>query len=270
MITVGDNCDCPTGDNQIFAPALAEICNEYPATLIGGNDATPAGGTYVWQMNTNNTVFVSATGINNTKDYTTAVLPVGQYIIRRVYTVQVNGQECVYESNPVSFTVHNNPTAQITGDDEICDGESTTFTANGGASYNWGPSQNNQSITVSTANTFTVTVTDVNNCTDTESITLTVQNNPTAQITGDDEICDGESTTFTANGGSTYNWGPNGSAQDITVSTINTLTVTLTHVNNCPNTESITLTVHNNPTAQITGDDEICDGESTIYSKRRK
>ncbi|MBK8080367.1 MAG: hypothetical protein IPK25_08845 [Saprospiraceae bacterium] len=266
MITVGDNCDCPTGDNQIFAPALAEICNEYPATLIGGNDATPAGGTYVWQMNTNNTVFVSATGINNTKDYTTAVLPVGQYIIRRVYTVQVNGQECVYESNPVSFTVHNNPTAQITGDDEICDGESTTFTANGGASYNWGPSQNNQSITVSTANTFTVTVTDVNNCTDTESITLTVQNNPTAQITGDDEICDGESTTFTANGGSTYNWGPNGSAQDITVSTANTFTVTVTDANNCTDTESITLTVHNNPTAQITGDDEICDGESTTFT----
>jgi hypothetical protein len=103
-ITVGDNCDCPSGDNQITAPALTEICFEFPATQILGNDASPAGGSYEWQINANNTGFVSAGGINNTKDYTTEALPVGNYIIRRVYTVVANGQDCIYESNPVTLT----------------------------------------------------------------------------------------------------------------------------------------------------------------------
>ncbi|MBK6785383.1 MAG: hypothetical protein IPG79_17745 [Saprospiraceae bacterium] len=52
------------------------------------------------------------------------------------------------------MTINTNPVASITGDDEICEGESTTFTANGGITYNW-TSGNNQSITVSTANTYT-------------------------------------------------------------------------------------------------------------------
>jgi uncharacterized protein YodC (DUF2158 family) len=266
MITVGDNCDCPAGDNQIFAPALAEICNEYPSTLIGGNEATPAGGMYIWQMNTNSAGFVTATGINNTKDYTTATLAVGDYLIRRVYTVQVNGQDCVYESNPVSITVHANPTAQIIGDDEICEGESTTFTASGGVSYDWGGSIVTDVITVSDNTERTVMVTDANGCTDSASKTLVVNANPTAAINGDNEVCEGESATFTANGGTTYLWSNGATTQSITVSNNTPVDVTVRDANGCTDSASKTLVVNSNPTAIINGDDEVCEGESAAFT----
>ncbi|MBK8852532.1 MAG: hypothetical protein IPN10_00130, partial [Saprospiraceae bacterium] len=38
------------GDNQITVPAVTEICNEYPSTLIEGSNGTPAGGTYLWYI----------------------------------------------------------------------------------------------------------------------------------------------------------------------------------------------------------------------------
>ncbi|MBK8622710.1 MAG: hypothetical protein IPN79_13385 [Saprospiraceae bacterium] len=265
-ITVGDNCDCPSGDNQIFAPALTEICQSYPATLITGNDASPAGGSYEWQINANNSSFVSAGGINNTKDYTTEILPVGNYIIKRVYTVFVNGQDCIYESNPVNITVHPNPVATISGDETVCQGESSTFTASGGTDYLWSTGPNTPSITLFTASTVMVTVTDANGCTATAERTLTVNSNPVATISGDETVCLGESTTFTANGGTDYLWSTGPNTPSVTLFTSSTVVVTVTDANGCTATAERTLTVNPNPVATISGDDTVCLGESTTFT----
>ena len=153
------------------------------------------------------------------------------------------------DSASKTLVVNANPTAVISGDDEICEGENAIFTASGGTSYNWGGSIITDNITVSNNTERTVIVTDANGCTDSASKTLTINTNPVASITGDDEICEGESTTFTASGGSTYNWGPSQNNQSITVSTANTFTVTVTDVNNCTDTESVTLIVNLVPDA---------------------
>jgi hypothetical protein len=72
------------------------------------------------------------------------------------------------------------PIASITGDNEICAGESTIFTANGGATYLWNTTETSASITVDAAIEYIVTVTDVNGCTATASRTLTVTPLPNA------------------------------------------------------------------------------------------
>jgi hypothetical protein len=59
-------------------------------------------------------------------------------------------------------------------------GESTTFTASGGTDYLWSTGPNTPSITLSTASTVIVTVTDANGCTATAERTLTVNPLPNA------------------------------------------------------------------------------------------
>jgi hypothetical protein len=135
-----------------------------------------------------------------------------------VYTAFVNGQDCIYESNPVTLTVNPNPVATISGDDAVCQGESTTFTASGGVDYLWSSGPNTPSITLSTASTVIVTVTDANGCTATAERTLTVNPNPVATISGDDTVCQGESTTFTASGGTDYLWSTGPNTPSITLS----------------------------------------------------
>jgi hypothetical protein len=117
------------------------------------------------------------------------------------YTTISGPIACSDTSNIVALRVNPNPTVTITGDNEICAGENSIFTVNGGVTYLWDTNETSSFITVSVAREYIVTVTDVNGCTATASRTLTVNPLPIASITGDNEICAGENTIFTANGG---------------------------------------------------------------------
>nr|HRD06544.1 dockerin type I domain-containing protein [Saprospiraceae bacterium] len=112
--------------------------------------------------------------------------------------------------------------------------------------------QTTASITVSptATTTYVVTVTNANNCTDTESKILTVNPLPVAAISGDLTICIGENTTLTASGGTSYVWNttPAQTTAAITVAptTTTTYTVTVTNANGCTDTESATVSVSTN------------------------
>lgn len=101
--------------------------------------------------------------------------------------------QCVNNSEAdLSIVVNPLPDAAIAGDADICDGETATFTASGGVSYEWSTEEATASIEVSLAGTYTVTVTSAENCTATASVTLTVNPLPDAYLTvTPDEICPG-------------------------------------------------------------------------------
>ena len=57
----------------------------------------------------------------------------------------------------------------------LCTGESTTLDAGAGyAAYTWSSGQTTNAITVSTAGTYSVTVSSGNGCTATDAVTVTV------------------------------------------------------------------------------------------------
>src|SRR6185503_10060907 len=108
----------------------------------------------------------------------------------------------------------------------ICQGHSTTLSANTTySSYTWSTGVHTQSITTSTAATYTLTVTNANGCTGTApSIVTTVYSNPTASITasGSTDFCDCNNVILTASSATGYSWSDGKTTQTNTVTTSGT------------------------------------------------
>ncbi|MEL6837615.1 MAG: hypothetical protein AAFP77_31690, partial [Bacteroidota bacterium] len=188
------------------------------------------------------------------------------------YTVLVTDANGCTATDQVIVTVNPLPVITFSGDLEICVGESTTITASGGTQYAWNTGDNTASATVNPAvtTTYTVTVTDANNCTTSADVTVVVNENPTASILGDPVVCQNQTTTLTATGagaGGSYLWSTTETTASITVSPtdIETYSVTITDANGCTDETSVTVTAAPEPIA-VAAAVEICAGESTTLT----
>ena len=183
------------------------------------------------------------------------------------YTVTVTGSNGCTDTESITLTQDiSTPTVSITNNDGTtvltCSQTAISVTASGGSSYSWDNSLGtNTSQSLTSAGTYSVTVTGSNGCTDTESITVTSNTTaPTASITNNDGTteltCSQTSISITATGGSSYSWSNSASTANTSPTSAGTYTVTVTGSNGCTNTESITLTQDiSTPTAGITNND---------------
>jgi predicted transcriptional regulator len=187
--------------------------------------------------------------------------------VTTTYTVSVTDDNGCQASTNVTVVVNPLPTPTISGDLEICVGETTRLTASGGASYSWSNGVNVywQDVSPTVTTTYTVTVTDDNGCQASTSVTVIVNPLPTPIISGDLEICVGETTRLTASGGASYSWsnGVNVYWQDVSPTVTTTYTVSVTDDNGCQASTNVTVVVNPLPTPTISGDLEICVGETT-------
>jgi hypothetical protein len=232
-----------------------------PTTFCTGGSVTltsSAGSSYLWSPGnqTTQSISVSSSG---------------------TYTVRVTGSNgCSTVSSGTVVSVGSAPPATITpsGSTTICSGNTVTLTASSGTSYLWTPgNQTSQSITVSTAGTYSVRVTQSGGCSSVSpGTTVTVNALPTATITpsGPTTFCSGGSVTLTSSSGSAYLWTPgNQTSQSITVTTAGTYAVRVTGSNGCTKMSSNTaVTVNALPTASISasGPTTFCDGGSVTLT----
>lgn len=228
---------CTTAQATITAGGSTSFCQGGSVTLTAST-----GTTYLWS--------------NGATSKTITVTTSGTYTVT-VTTTGVGSST----STPVTVTVYPLPTATISasGPTTICQGGSVTLTASsGGTSYLWSPgNQTTQSITVATAGTYNVRVTNANGCSaQSSNATVTVNTAPTAAITagGSTTFCQGGSVNLTASSGSSYLWSPgNQTTQTINVTTGGSYTVRVTNASGCSATSSATnVTVNSLPTATIT------------------
>jgi hypothetical protein len=190
------------------------------------------------------------------------------------YTVTVTAANGCTDTESVTVTQNiTPPLATLTSGNNLdCTNTSSTLTANGGISYNFGSGFSaTNTNTISTPNTYTVTVTAANGCTDTESVTVT-QNiaPPLATLTSANNLdCASTSSVLTANGGISYDFGSGSSATNTnTISTPNTYTVTVTAANGCTDTESVTISQNiTPPLATLTSGNNLdCTNTSSLLT----
>ncbi len=112
----------------------------------------------------------------------------------------------------------NTPTVAMSGNTLICSGSSSTLTASGTATYNWGGPQFNNPVTVVSPTATTVYTCVANNgiCLGYYHYTVNVTANPTLVITGPSKACLGGTVLLTVAGAATYSWS-NGSTTYSTV-----------------------------------------------------
>ena len=242
--------------------AVLTVSPAVTATITGNNTIcagtsttlTASGGsTYAWSTGSN-AASISVSSANT-------------------YTVTVTNSSGCTGTSAMAVSVTTNPTASITGNQTVCPGSSSTFTASGGTSYLWSTGANTASISVSSAGTYTVTVTS-SGCTASSSRSLTVASKPTANITatGNNCITSNAQLFGTATGGTpgyTYAYtGPNGfssTQQNPTISQNGTYTLIVTDQNGC--TDDVNIIIFNEflPTA-ISASSALCSGESTVLT----
>lgn len=134
----------------------------------------------------------------------------------------------------------------------ICFGGSVTLTSSTTTGNIWSNGATTQSITVTTAGTYSVTTSNGICTSNPASITLTAESDSNLQISGSLIICSSPTTlTATSNGaGNTYTWSNGVTGNTISVSTPGTYSVTVTTSANCQYTKSVTLTQGTVPIVQ--------------------
>lgn len=185
------------------------------------------------------------------------------------YFVEVTSSDgCTDTSATVTLTNHI-PAASISpaGSASICPGDSVTLTAGSGSNFLWSSGQTGQSISVTTAGLFTVSMLDSNGCFATsQPVTVTQLNPPIAFITPAVQlgICPGDSALLTGNGGATYIWSTGDTGPTLWVDTLDNYFVIATDTNGCSDTSDIRTPVFFTPQASIAtgGPTTFCPGDS--------
>ena len=165
------------------------------------------------------------------------------------------------------------PIANAGDDDTICYGSSTSLTATGGSSYLWSPGGGTTSsiLIAPLVNTlYTVTVTDINNCSASDNVNIFVKI-ITSNISKTDITCyrykNGTATVSPTNGQPpyTYSWSDSRAQTTQTADSldIGTYTVTITDGEGCKGVNTITITEPTLFTVSLSFTDVLCGGDST-------
>ena len=240
--TYTDGNGCSASDTNNFpvnvAPtvtlsAFSAVCDNSGVVALSGE--SPAGGSWTG-TNVSGTDFDPAGGAQQ---------------ITYTYT---DGNGCS-ASDTKNFPVNTAPVVLATVNDSVvCSGDSVILSGSGALTYIWTNSVvDGVPFSISATDSYTVTGTDGNNCSNSDDITINVNLLPSVVAHASDaEICKGDSVTLYGSGAETYVW--NHSVSDnVAFEPSATLTymVTGTDVNGCKKSDSLEIIVHPLPVVTI-------------------
>ncbi|MDX1909278.1 MAG: gliding motility-associated C-terminal domain-containing protein [Bacteroidia bacterium] len=222
------------------------------------------GTTYQWSP---------AGGLSNTGIFNPVATPPASV----TYQVLITDVFGCTSTDTVQIQVNPLPPANAGPDAVRCPGVPLQLQASGGISYSWTPAATLSNPAVSNplasplvTTTYTVTVTDANNCSATDQVTVT----PMYAIAGPGQaICLGDTIGITASGGISYSWAPAGSLSNASIvnpqafpTTTTTYVATVTDAAGCVDTAQVTVLVRALPPANAGPDTEVCIGSQVPLS----
>lgn len=248
-VTVSSN-NCTASDDVSVIVNPVPVVTLHDTSICTGStivlDAQNAGSSYLWNdAATTQTHTVSSAG---------------------TYAVTVTNNFLCSASSSATITVSNNLNVQV-NDTSICQGQTVVLNAGyAGSTYQWSNSNTSQTISVSGAGTYSVTVTHPSGCTGSDVAIITVNSNPTANAGGDVSICEGDQTVLTATGGNSYSWsnGTNTAINNVNPLTTSEYIVTVQNTFGCLSTDTVTVTVNQPPAVSLGNFNAICDNAAPL------
>ncbi len=239
--------------NSITPPSLTTTSS--PSTCGNNNGSTTAtitGGTtpYTYLWNNGHTTNI----INN--------LSAGNYAVTvtDASSCTVNGNVIV--SSPGNLNASLNPT------NPSCGGSNGALTATvtGGTQpfiFNWSNGMQTQTITGLQVGSYSLTITDANNCTFSTNMSLSSVNNMSASFTTQNTTCGNANGTATATGSNgatpySYHWSNGQNTQTATNLASGAYNITITDANNCSIISYATVGSNMSPTLNLTSTTTSC------------
>lgn len=148
-------------------------------------------------------------------------------------------------------------TPTISGNTQICSGQSTTLSVSNicsGCSYQWSNGQTGTSISVNNSGSYSVTATNSAGSTTSASVYVSQSNGPSINVYPQNpSICANASQPIqlTASGANSYTWSNGMQSSSINVYTAGTYTVTGTDNNGCTNTATVQVQQNNGPNVSL-------------------
>lgn len=228
-----------------FTTTVTSVCAGQSITYTNTSTGSPT--SYSWSFP------------GGTPSTSTAASPTVTYAAAGTYNVVLtatnsSGSNTTTMTNYVTVNaVPAAPTITAGGATTFCTGGSVTLTSSAGSSYLWSNGATTQSISATSAGTYTVQVTNAAGCQSTASAATTVTVNPvpaapTITAGGATTFCAGGSVTLTSTTGSSYLWSNGATSQSITVSAAGTYTCQVSSATGCQSTNSNSISVTVNPT----------------------
>ncbi|MFN0200044.1 MAG: gliding motility-associated C-terminal domain-containing protein, partial [Bacteroidia bacterium] len=245
---------------------------------------------------TGNTLTLSATGGTNydwtgpngfaTTGQTPSIANVTA-LAAGTYTVTITNGTCTATAT-TNVTVNTSPTVSPSNSSPACVGDMVTLSAANTTgtitNYAWaGPNAYSGSgqtsivnnIQLTQAGTYTVTVTDGNNCTATGTTNVIVNGLPTPAANSNSPLCIGNTLNLSASGGTSYAWaGPNGFVSNVQNPSVNNVsladagiyTVTVTNANNCSSVATTNVVINSSLATNATSNSPVCSGDILSFS----
>lgn len=262
-ITVNDG-SCPNPNIQIIGYNL-QITNPSPVVTVNASATTVCLGDPITLTAAGASTYSWDNGITNGMAFTPTSS--GSYTVIGTAT---NG--CT-DTTSITIQVDPVPTVQINASHTtICQGDSITLSGQGAITYTWNNAVvDGQTFAPNASNTYVVTGTDGNGCSNTDQVMVVVNTLPLVVANASETIlCQGEMLTLTGTGATTYQW-DNGVVNGVAFSPSSnaTYSVTGTDGNGCSNTDQVTVNYVNTapPIASISAAAvQICQGTSTLLT----
>ena len=247
IVTVTDAAGCTASDT-------AAVINVYTLPVVSlGPDTTQCGGSilldagpgytqYLWQNG-------SSAGTYNA--YTTGL-----------YWVKVTDVNTCTDTDSVQVTINPVPAPNLGPDVSFCYGQSATLNPGVFNGYLWNTGATTQTMNVTTAGIYYVTVTNTAGCTNTD--TLNVQNVyalPVPNLGPDQSFCNGHVAILNPGNFSAYLWQDNSSLPTFQVTGSGMYDVQVTDNNNCQGADTVSITVFPLPVFSLGIDLKMCPGD---------
>jgi len=249
--------------------SFSPVCLNTPVTF---NDLTTVTSGSItgrsWLFNNN--------PINSTSTFTQTFNNLNTFDV----TLIANSNQGCSDTVTESVTVHPLPVAIVRPDTVLCIGEQVLLAASGGEAYQWQPTTGlNSAATANPISTpaattiYVLTITDANQCVDTDSVTITVNPLPNTNAGNDTYICEGDFYQLNGTGGISFSWSPGNVLSDSTLSNptasiADTTTFTLTSFNvfGCRNIDSVTIAVQHPIGMTVSPAQDLCETTSVTLS----
>ena len=252
-------CESPSVSASVVVnplPGTPSISSGGPTTLCAGNTVTLTSSSATGNLWSNGSNSQSIT-VNASGTYSVTV-------------TDANGCTSSAASNAVVVNPNpSTPTVSLSGPTTFCSGDSVILISSSVSGNLWNTGANTQSITVSNAGNYSVTVTDANGCSSSSAVTNVTVNASTPNPVISDNgliLCDGQSTVLTSSSNSGNTWNTGETTQSITVTNSGTYTLVNDDGSGCPSQPvSVTVTVNSNPATPVislSGSANLCDGDS--------